>query len=169
MDENTSKESYLSKHKKLHQENSVAFREEKAKLTYYMLSLPFALASVAIASFQYPEHWVLIVIEITAWILFLCAGASGLVAKQAIVERYRVSSLKHSTASYYIEINHVITNEDYDLSFSRENAILRAEKVEYKAESWHKWFLIAGSVAWLISRTLIAVMVALGAVGATGN
>jgi len=139
------------------EKTSQAFWGRKEKLSLYMTSLPFALASVAVASFPYPRNEWLVLVEVLAWLFLIGSGAAGLIAKHAESEIFRRSSLiiavKIEKESQGNMIPHGKTHEEKKI---------KSENLEEQATKIQKYLLCGGVQLWLASRILIAVLTPLG-------
>jgi hypothetical protein len=145
---------------KLRDRESALFWDRKARFSYYILSLPFALFGAAIASYkpapcvQLPQLY----IEVFAWILFLLSGLSGLISKWGEMKTARMSSVIAQVELMHLDSDkngRKPTEQDAKLSIKQENKRRNAEK----AESFGDLFLIflfpAGCIVWVISRLLL--------------
>lgn len=148
----------LEKHEPLHKKFSTAFSNSRDKLTYYLLSLPFVLLGIAIASYRSPPHLYLVLLEIVVWILLLIAGGFGISAKWSEVEIHRQSATKHETI-----VGKIKDGTRYDdkggllPSLDREPAIMAAETSESRKFKLHRNFLIIAASLWILSRAATAV------------
>lgn len=139
-------------------EESVQFWDRKTRLSYYLISLPIAIFSVAIASYPYAQGTIyLAVLEIIAWVLLLLSGFTGIVAKWGEMEQFRISSIKASAEmDRYSQDYGEITPEHGKASLKREERLLDAERKETRGTTWHWRLLIAGLFVLLLSRSFLA-------------
>ncbi len=142
-------------------EYSARFWEQKAKYTYYTVSLPFALAGIAVASYPYPENpnLGLVVAEIGAWLFLLSAGAAGLRAKWGEMEQSRKSSIIASGKMQRFE-DGIPRDPDSakavaQVAQSHEEKLRRAEHAESFGSKWLPRLLFVGVSLWVVSRSLI--------------
>ncbi|MCF6150324.1 MAG: hypothetical protein E3K37_16950 [Candidatus Kuenenia sp.] len=139
---------------------SALFWDRKARFTYYLLSLPFALFGGAIVSYKPTPSVELsqLYIEVSAWVLFLLSGLSGLVSKWGEMETARMSSVIAQVELRHIESHkngRKPTEQDAKLSMKQENKRLNAEKAEYLGNLLLKFLFPTGCIVWLTSRLLL--------------
>lgn len=152
----------LEKARARRDEYSARFWEQKAKYTYYTVSLPFALAGIAVASYPYPENpnLVLVAAEIGAWLFLLSAGTVGLRAKQGEMEQSRKSSIVASGKMQRFEDG---IPQDPDsardiaqVAKSHQDQLRDAENAESFGSKWLPRLLFVGVCLWVASRSLMA-------------
>ena len=136
------------------------FWDRKARFTYYLLSLPFVLFGVAIASYK-PAPCVelfQLCIEVSAWVLFLLSGLSGLISKWGEMETARMSSIIAQVELSLMERDQQgrkRTEQDGKLSMKQEKKRLKAEKAESLGNLFLKILFPTGCIVWIISRLLL--------------
>ena len=142
------------------------FRDHKWRLTYYMLSLPFALAGVAIASYPYPEdvHIVIVLIEVAAWLALLAAGGAGLFSKYGEMSQAGEASARDSGRMDIYEhppINsdetREVKNAEYELSKASAIKLNFAKNIENYGFMALCWFLGLGIMLWVMSRLVLSI------------
>ncbi|MDZ7788124.1 MAG: hypothetical protein U5K73_08415 [Halofilum sp. (in: g-proteobacteria)] len=142
-------------------ENSARFWERKGQFTYYIVSLPFAFAGIAIASYPYPASadWLLVSFELLAWGAFLGAGVCGLFAKWGEMEQFRRYSLLATGRIQNANSTRDGGMQEYKgrLARRQESKLQRAETAESKGGRWLYALLGLGLLAWFMSRAILAV------------
>lgn len=90
----------LERQRERRKRESTRFWDRKARLDYYLVSLPFALAGVAIASYGLPSGvgLSLVTLEVISWTALLGSGLVGLRARWGEMEVARLSSVSASGA-----------------------------------------------------------------------
>ncbi|WP_155985581.1 hypothetical protein [Thioalkalivibrio sp. AKL17] len=151
----------FEKAKSRRDEYSARFWEQKGKYTYYTVSLPFALAGIAVASYPYPEspNLALVVAEIGAWLFLLSAGAAGLRAKWGEMEQSRKSSIIASGKMQRFEDGDP-QDPDYaravaQVAQSQQEQLRDAENAESFGSKWLPRLLFVGVCLWVASRSLM--------------
>ena|SRR3990172_2409776 len=139
---------------------SVLFWDRKARLTYYLLTLPFALFGGSIASYK-PAHCVelyQLCIEVSAWILLLLSGLSGLISKWGEMETARMSSIIAQGELMDVERDQKgqkRTAQGSKLSRKQEDKRCKAEKAESLGNLFLKFLFLIGCIVLIISRLLL--------------
>ena len=139
-------------------EASERFWDRKARFTYYLLSLPFALTGVAVSSFRPNDdaHFAFALIEVLAWLLLLSAGASGLLAKWGEMHVARMESLMAQSKLFVLQ--EVVgkgrsLNESNNKVLQRNSDKLRqAELAEEFGSKWVIRLLAMGGGIWILGR-----------------
>jgi hypothetical protein len=145
---------------KQHERESALFWDRKARFTYYLLTLPFALFGGAIASYK-PVHCVefpQLFIEVFAWVLFLISGLSGLISKWGEMETARMSSIISQSELMLMERDQngqKRTGQSSELSIKQENKRCKAEKAEFLGNLFLKILFPTGCILLIISRLLL--------------
>lgn len=139
-------------------EASEKFWDRKTRLSYYLISLPIAIFSVAVASYPYAHGTIyLAVLEIVSWVLLLLSGGAGIVAKWGEMEQFRINSIKASAEmDRYERHGGEITPEHGQTSLKREKQLIDADRTETRGTAWHWRLLIGGLIALLLSRSFLA-------------
>ncbi len=143
-------------------EASERFWDRKARFTYYLLSLPFALTGVAVSSFRPNDdvHVVFVLIEVLAWLLLLSAGASGLLAKWGEMHVARMESLMaQSQLSMQQEVigkGRSLNESDHKVLQRNSDKLRQAEKAEELGSKWVIWLLAMGGSIWILGRAGVA-------------
>ena len=139
-------------------EASERFWDRKARFTYYLLSLPFALTGVAVSSFRPNEdaHFVFALIEVLAWLLLLSAGAAGLLAKWGEMHVARMESLmaqrKLSVQREVVDKGHPLNDSKNRVWQRNSDRLRQAERAEEIGSKWVIRLLAMGSGIWILGR-----------------
>lgn len=143
-------------------EERIWFLDRKTRLTYYIISLPFAVFGLAIASYPYAIGTIyLAILEIIAWVLLLLSGGAGIVAIWGEMEQSRIASMKYSAEmERYTQHGGEFTPEYAKRLLNREERLIKAENAEYRHTKLHWIFLIVGLFALLLSRSILALAAA---------
>lgn len=139
-------------------EHGDRFLESKARFTYYTVSLPFAILAVAVSSFPYgsTSERVLVLVEVTSWLLLLFAGGAGLRGKWGEMEISRKSSIIDSATISRAEEARPMDADYARAGREQENKRIGAERAEEFGTKWLYRLLPAGLLMWLASRTVLA-------------
>lgn len=139
-------------------EASERFWDRKARFTYYLLSLPFALTGVAVSSFKPADdiHVGFVLIEILSWLLLLSAGASGLVAKWGEMHVARMESLIASSKLFVqqevVAKGRSLTSDNHKILQRSSDRLSRSERAEEFGSKWVIRLLAAGASLWILGR-----------------
>ena len=139
-------------------QSSERFWDRKARFTYYVLSLPFALTAVAVSSFRpsIDTSTFVLILEVLSWCLFMLSGALGLMAKWGEMEGARMESLM---ANIQLTIQKEILDKGQSLPIAgyeagRENheRLRFAERMESIGSRWIVRLLLLACLTWIFGR-----------------
>jgi len=138
--------------------SSERFWDRKARFTYYLLSLPFALTAVAVSSFRanVDTSTLVLIVEVLSWLLFMLAGALGLMAKWGEMEVARMESLM---ANIKLTVKREVLDKGQSLPMAgyeagRENykKLRFAERMESIGSKWIVRILLVACLTWIFGR-----------------
>lgn len=140
------------------EKQSALFWDRKAKFTFYLLSLPFAMLAVAVSSFDpmRSPSWITSVLEISAWILLLLAGTSGLISRWGEMKSAQLSSVRLSgqlSREQHPATKDLIASESWRKQEKKHFSELeRAMNAESKGQRALIILLPTGALLWIIGR-----------------
>jgi len=150
-------------------ESSQLFWDRKARFTYYLLSLPFALTAVAVSSFKGGSDLsvMVLVVEVASWLLFLLSGFLGLLAKWGEMESARMESVlassKLAAKREMLDKGQPLTEDGHRAWRNNYDRLIRAERAESIGSKWIIRFLAVGCVLWVSGRSWALLSSALSA------
>lgn len=156
--------------KEVRAESSQLFWDRKARFTYYLLSLPFALTAVAVSSFKGNSDVPVIVlfVEVASWLLFLLSGFFGLLAKWGEMESARMESVmagsKLAAKREILDKGQALTEDAHRVWRNNSDRLIRAERAESIGSKWIIRLLAVGCVLWVAGRSWALLSPALSAV-----
>lgn len=138
------------------------FWDLKTRFSYYLISVPFAVLGVAIASFPYnatiPTE--VILLEVGSWIGLLLSGAFGLMAKWGEKDQPRLESVSAGGRIARLrearDESDVYNRGSAEFSMRTEKRRVRAERFETWGGRLHGWLLAFAFMLWLSSRASLA-------------
>ncbi|XOZ34212.1 hypothetical protein ACMDCT_02975 [Halomonadaceae bacterium KBTZ08] len=135
-------------------EASERFWDRKARFTYYLLSLPFALTGVAVSSFRPNDdvHVVFALIEVLAWLLLLSAGASGILAKWGEMHVARMESLMAQSKLSVQQEKRSLNDSSHKVWQGNSDKLRQAERAEDLGSKWVIRLLAIGGIIWILGR-----------------
>lgn len=139
------------------------FRELKTQHSYYLVSVPFAVMAVAVASFPFANSvpTSVVVTELVSWALLLVSGWSGLWARYGEIDQARLNSVSAAGQiaawSAARDPSDVFTKESAELSQRLQARLTSAEKAEAIGGKWHIRLLGLGITLWAVARAMIVV------------
>jgi hypothetical protein len=151
-------EEYLEKS---YEKESALFWDRKARFTYYLLTLPFALFGGAIASYKPANVEIYqLCIEVIAWLVFLGSGLFGLLAKWGEMEAARMSSVIAQADLAALkrdkkEREQWRTPQYAELWMNQERRRFKAENAESLGSKYLKISFPLGCFILVISRVLL--------------
>lgn len=135
------------------------FWDRKTRLTYYLISVPFAVAGVAIASYPYAPQApvILVVLEVLSWVALVLSGYLGVRARWGEMEQARIQSV---SASGQMQRFRSARSQDEaysakwsELSQNHQERLLQAEKMESIGVRGHKILLWTCFGLWVLARS----------------
>lgn len=141
---------------------SALFADRKARLTYYIITLPFAFFGGAISSYRPTDdaQAFQIAIEVISWSLFLFSGCIGLLAKHGEMEiaRLRSLSLNNKVADFESRNRNIpFSAEEHAYHRQTSAKTVNAEYLESTFIVCISLFLIA-CFGLMASRMLLAII-----------